>query len=164
MGTDIFGKARLPLGGNLHFTTFQEVFEELIKATFEDIEMVLIGRGYEVETGPALLTINSALLDDVATEAITVALEALFYAPFEITSTGTDVAKVRDSYNDAITAVVHDRLAGREAMKEKEAQDIAWANRPYDPAEYEDQQYGNEEWRLIRDPLTGMVTDTIWAD
>jgi len=157
---DICGKARLPLGGNLLFTTFQEVFEELVRATFDDVEMVSIGRGYEVESGPALITINSALLDDVATDAIASALEELFYAPFEITSTnGNDIQYARSSYTTAITEVVQARLQGREAMKEREERDIAWANRPYDPEESVD----DEDWRVIRDDA-GNVVDVIYAD
>lgn len=162
---DVFGKIKpyKSTFATYDHSVFQETLEALLRASFENIGIVAIGKGLPAELATVELHLGVAEPDAETTKVLSDALFELFDNPFSFYFNGSEPLVEQSGFISKVNDFVAQRLQWREDVTAKAQHDAeqldAWLHQP--PKEsYEDT---SEDWRLIRD-ASGTVIDYIIAD
>lgn len=162
---DIFGKLCPPAGKMIDHSTFQELFDQVVKAGFEDVALTVIGKGHPSDNEQATLTINSATFDNDASFILATALNQLYPdIKFSIESSGEEVACLKNGAGVAIRKVIdirNERIASMLDNAARRVQEEAYER--LNPSQHTAQDVDDEPWRNIYD-ANGLITDRIMAD
>ena len=162
---DVFGKIKpyKSTFATYDHSVFQETLEALLRASFENIGIVAIGKGLPAELATVELHLGVAEPDAETTKVLSDALFELFDNPFSFYFNGSEPLIEQAGFVSKVNAFVAQCLQWREDAITKAQHDAVqhdvWLHQPREES-YEDT---SEDWRVIRD-ASGTVVDYNYAD